>query len=140
MKTRGKIQTNGHYITGMFRWYLFNLILPHITQLRILIRGIYNEAKNSKGNSNWVRVRDYFKFSRKLSVSLLFSIVKKLSVESTLEITLEQGLIGTIIALGALLNFIVFFVFLKKKQYYRARGVILATFLAAIIVLISKFY
>jgi len=68
------------------------------------------------------------------------SIVKKLSVESTLEITLEQGLIGTIIALGALLNFIVFFVFLKKKQYYRARGVILATFLAAIIVLISKFY
>ena len=68
------------------------------------------------------------------------SKVKKLSVDSTIEITLEQGMLGNIIALGALLNFLVFFVFLKKKQYYRARGVVMATLIAAIIVLISKFY
>jgi hypothetical protein len=68
------------------------------------------------------------------------SQVKKLSVESTLEISLEQGLIGNIIILGALLNFVVFFVFLKKKQYYRARGVIMATLVAAIIILVSKFF
>jgi hypothetical protein len=65
---------------------------------------------------------------------------KKLSVESTLNISLEQGLIGNIIVLGALLNFVVFFVFLKKKQYYRARGVIMATLVAAIFILISKFF
>jgi hypothetical protein len=57
-----------------------------------------------------------------------------------MEITLEQGMLGNIIALGALLNFLVFFVFLKKKQYYRARGVVMATLIAAIVVLISKFY
>lgn len=68
------------------------------------------------------------------------SIIKKLSIESTIDVTLEQGLLGTIIALGALLNFVAFFVFLKKKQYYRARGVIFATLIAAIIILISKFY
>lgn len=68
------------------------------------------------------------------------SNIKKLSFESTLKVTLEQGLLGTIIALGALLNFVAFFVFLKKKQYYRARGVIFATLIAAILILISKFY
>ena len=68
------------------------------------------------------------------------SKVKKLSVESTFEVALEQGLIGNIIVLGALLNFVCFFVFLKKKQIYRARGVVLATIIAAIIILISKFY
>lgn len=65
---------------------------------------------------------------------------KDLSIESTYEVALEQDLLGNIIALGALLNFVVFFVFLKKKQYYRARGVVLATLVAAIIILISKFY
>ena len=68
------------------------------------------------------------------------SQVKKLSVESTLDISLEQGLISNIIILGALLNFVVFFIFLKKKQYYRARGVIMATLVAAIIILVTKFF
>lgn len=68
------------------------------------------------------------------------SKVKDLSFDSTLDVTIEQGLIGNIIALGALLNFAVFFLFLKKKQLYRARGVVLATLIAAIIILISKFY
>lgn len=68
------------------------------------------------------------------------SRVKHLSVDSTFQITLEQGMLGNIIILGALLNFVVFFVFLKKKKYYRARGVILATIIAALIILISKFY
>jgi len=68
------------------------------------------------------------------------SRAKDLSIESTLEVTLEQDLTGNIIILGALLNFVVFFVFLKKKQYYRARGVIMATIIAAMIILISKFY
>jgi hypothetical protein len=47
---------------------------------------------------------------------------------------------GSLIALGALLNLGAFFIFLKKKQYYRARGVVLATVLAALLVLVSKFY
>ena len=66
--------------------------------------------------------------------------VKKLSIESTFQVTIEQGLIGNIIILGALLNLAVFFIFLKKKKYYRARGVILATLIAAIVILVSKFF
>lgn len=68
------------------------------------------------------------------------SELKNLSIESTLEVSMEQDIMGNIIALGALLNLLVFFVFLKKKEYYRARGVVMATLIAAIVILISKFY
>ena len=64
----------------------------------------------------------------------------KYSLETTIEVALEQDILGNIIALGALLNLGVFFIFLKKKKYYRARGVIMATLLAAIIIVIAKFY
>ena len=68
------------------------------------------------------------------------SEIKHLSLESTFNITVHEGLLGNIVVLGALMNLLVFFVFMKKNQYYRARGVILATLIAAIVVLISKFY
>lgn len=64
----------------------------------------------------------------------------KYTFETTVEIAVEQDLFGSIIALGAILNLIVFFIFLKKQQFYRARGVVLATVIAAIFVLITKFY
>ncbi len=64
----------------------------------------------------------------------------KLSLESTLEAALENDFLGSLIALGAILNLIVFFILLKKNQYYRARGVVLATVIAALAILISKFF
>ena len=64
----------------------------------------------------------------------------KYELKTTLEVALEQDLLGNIIALGALLNLGVFFIFLKKNKYYRARGVIAATLLAAIIIVVAKFY
>lgn len=62
------------------------------------------------------------------------------SLEATLKIAWEQEFLGSLIALGALLNFLPFFVFLKKKQVYRVRGVLMATLLAAIIILVLKFF
>jgi hypothetical protein len=61
-------------------------------------------------------------------------------LEESLALALEEDIMGSLIALGALLNLGAFFIFLKKKQYYRARGVVLATVLAALLVLVSKFY
>ena len=61
-------------------------------------------------------------------------------IEESIKIALERDVLGNIIALGAILNLIVFFIFLKKNQNYRARGVVLATVLAALAVLLSKFY
>ena len=64
----------------------------------------------------------------------------KLSLTSTLQAALENDFLGSLIALGAIMNLIVFFILLKKNQYYRARGVVLATVIAALAILISKFF
>ncbi len=52
----------------------------------------------------------------------------------------EGNLEGKILVLGAIANFFVFFVFLKKKQIYRARGVVMETFLIAFIVLLLTLF
>ncbi len=52
---------------------------------------------------------------------------------------ISEGFIGKLVSLGAILNVIVFFIFIKKKQDYHARGVLLATMLIAIFTLLVKF-
>tara|TARA_E500000318_G_C3524332_1_gene197756 strand:- start:432 stop:707 length:276 start_codon:yes stop_codon:yes gene_type:complete len=59
--------------------------------------------------------------------------------ETSIQIARENDSIGNLIALGAILNLIVFFLFIKKRQLYRARGVLLATILAALVILYTKF-
>jgi hypothetical protein len=51
----------------------------------------------------------------------------------------EGGLYGKVLGLAALPNLFVFFVFLRKKQDLRARGVLLACFCVAFAILISQF-
>ncbi len=62
------------------------------------------------------------------------------NLNETIQNALAQDVLGNIIALGAILNLFVFFIFIKKNQIYRARGVVFATVVSAIIILISKFY
>ena len=66
--------------------------------------------------------------------------VSQYSFNETLKILNEQNLYGNIIGLAAIPKLFVFFVFLKKKQDYRARGVILASLLLAFVVLIIQFF
>ena len=58
----------------------------------------------------------------------------------SLELISEGHLEGKVLVLGAIANFFVFFVFLKKKQIYRARGVLMETFLIAFIVLLLTLF
>jgi hypothetical protein len=65
----------------------------------------------------------------------------------TLEKGYTNGFLGGLIGLGAILNLVVFFFLLtervgkyrKKQQIYEARGVLLATLLAAIAVIYFEF-
>lgn len=59
-------------------------------------------------------------------------------IETALRLSYEIGSMGKLIAYGAALNFLPFFVFIKKKQDYRARGVLIATILSAFAILIIK--
>jgi len=57
-----------------------------------------------------------------------------------LKSSLSEGFLGKLISLGAVLNLIAFFIFIQKKQDYRARGVLFATVTVAIITFILNFY
>lgn len=76
-------------------------------------------------------------FSNAAGIFLYITFFSKMDFESTLEDASRNNYLGKIIALGAILNFFPFFVFLKKNQIYHARGVVLATVLAAILIAFS---
>ena len=70
---------------------------------------------------------------------LYIKLFSKFDFKETLEIIRQGNLIGKVLGLAAIPNLFVFFVFLKKKQDYRARGVLMATILIAILMLGLKF-
>lgn len=67
---------------------------------------------------------------------LLFSEVDPFQ---TVSVALETGFLGTVIAAGAIFNFLPFFMFLNKKKIYRARGVLMASIFAALFIAVIKF-
>ncbi|MFV0540485.1 MAG: hypothetical protein ACK5MZ_04525 [Aestuariibaculum sp.] len=59
---------------------------------------------------------------------------------SVIKAAANEGFLGKLISLGAILNLIAFFVFIKKRQDYRARGVLLITVLIAIFTFVFKLF
>ena len=59
---------------------------------------------------------------------------------TSLDLIKEGDLEGKVLILGAIANFFVFFIFLKKKQIYRARGVLIETFFIAFLVLLLTLF
>lgn len=53
--------------------------------------------------------------------------------------SLAQGFFSKLVSMGAILNLVVFFLFLKQKRDYRARGVILATITVTIVTFILNY-
>ncbi len=68
---------------------------------------------------------------------LLFS---KFGILETFEAAVQQGHVGSLLALGAILNLIAFFAFLKIKRDQRAKGVLIATLLTALLILYYKVF
>lgn len=74
-----------------------------------------------------------------LGVILYILAFSDKGIDATLQQSLSEGFFGKIVTLGAVLNLVAFFLYIKKKQDYRARGVLLATVVIAIFVMIRKF-
>ncbi|WP_420320442.1 hypothetical protein [Flagellimonas sp.] len=72
-----------------------------------------------------------------LAYILLFS---DLSISETFHAAVSQGHVGSLLALGAILNLVAFFGFLRIKRDYRARGVMIATLLTALVILYYKIF
>ena len=66
-------------------------------------------------------------------------VYKQYTFKTVMMLIKEQGMLTNFLTYASLLNLLVFFVFIKRKEDYKARGVLLATFLVAIVILISKF-
>lgn len=66
---------------------------------------------------------------------LLFS---EFGITETFEVAADQGYLGSLLALGALLNLLAFFLFLRIRRDQRAKGVLIATLLTALIILYYK--
>ena len=64
----------------------------------------------------------------------------KFSFDETLKMINQGDLYGKVLSLAAVPNLFVFFIFIKKKQDQRAKGVLLATILIALTTLILKFF
>ncbi|AKA34626.1 hypothetical protein [Flagellimonas lutaonensis] len=68
---------------------------------------------------------------------LLFS---DMGIADTLKTATAQDHLGSLLALGAILNLVAFFGFLRIKRDLRARGVMIATLLTALIILFYKIF
>ncbi|MGB5378954.1 hypothetical protein [Muriicola sp.] len=68
---------------------------------------------------------------------LLFS---DMGITETFQAAQSQGYIGSLLALGAILNLLAFFAFLRIRRDQRAKGVLVATLLTALIILYYKVF
>lgn len=72
-------------------------------------------------------------------IFLYLEYFSKYEFNETLEMIKQGELYGKVLSLAAIPNLFVFFVFIKKKQDSRAKGVLMATILIALTTLILKF-
>jgi hypothetical protein len=68
-----------------------------------------------------------------LGIYIFFECFSDLGFTQGLKNMKNEGLLGKIITLGAILNIIVFFILLKFNKELMARGVVLATILLAVL-------
>ena len=62
------------------------------------------------------------------------------SFSDTITMIKEGDLVGKVLSLAAIPNLFVFFIFIKKKQDNRAKGVLFTTILIALTTLVLKFF
>lgn len=93
-----------------------------------------------------IKRKIFFGFAMGLLASITGVILATLifgdnsDIISSLKQAIADGFIGKIVSIGAILNLLVFFYFIGKKQDYKARGVILATVLVAIGTFILNYF
>ncbi|MCK0146402.1 hypothetical protein MWU78_12170 [Arenibacter sp. F26102] len=71
---------------------------------------------------------------------LYILIFSDFGIVETYNAAVQQGHIGSLLALGAILNLFAFFGFLKIRRDYRARGVMIATLVTAMLILYYKVF
>lgn len=71
-------------------------------------------------------------------IYIYVALFTKYDLLNAIKYAYRDDFLGGLIAIGAAANFIPFFVFLKKDQIYKARGVLILTILMAVVILLLK--
>lgn len=61
-------------------------------------------------------------------------------IQESFQAAVQQGQVGSLLALGAILNLVAFFLFLRIRRDNRAKGVLIATILTALVILYYKVF
>ena len=75
-----------------------------------------------------------------IGILLYILLFSDLGINETFQAAIQQGHVGSLLALGAILNLIAFFLFLRIRRDHRAKGVLLATILTALVILYYKVF
>ncbi|QXP64155.1 hypothetical protein [Polaribacter sp. HaHaR_3_91] len=73
-------------------------------------------------------------------IFLYLEYISKFGFYETIDLIKEGELYGKVLSLAAIPNLFVFFIFIKKKEDNKAKGVLLATILIALTTLVLKFF
>ena len=79
-------------------------------------------------------------FATAAGLFLYLQYFSRFGFEETIKMIIEGGVLGPVIALATLPNLFVFFVFLRKNQEYRSRGVLIGVISIAVFTMILKFF
>jgi Na+-driven multidrug efflux pump len=79
-------------------------------------------------------------FATAAGIFLYLEYFSKYNYAATLRMIQEGDLYGKILSLAAIPNLFVFFIFIRKKQDNRAKGVLMTTIIIALTTLILKFF
>ncbi|MFS4417539.1 hypothetical protein [Maribacter sp. 2307ULW6-5] len=71
---------------------------------------------------------------------LYMTLFSDMDIAATWEAAVQQGHVGSLLALGAILNLVAFFGFLKLRRDHRAKGVLIATLGTALLILGYKLF
>ncbi len=71
---------------------------------------------------------------------LLFSLYKSAEFTTTFNTIVKQDKLWALLSIGAIPSLLVFFKFLNNNKIYRARGVMISTFLTAFMVYYLYFF
>jgi hypothetical protein len=69
-------------------------------------------------------------------IYIYVALFTKYDLASAINYAYQDDFLGGLIAIGAVANFIPFFVYLKKNQIYRARGVLILSIVMAFVILL----
>lgn len=75
-----------------------------------------------------------------LGTLLYIVLFSDMGIKETIDAAKQQGHLGSLLALGAILNLVAFFAFLKIRRDNRAKGVLMATILTAFVILYYKVF